>query len=154
MSGAAYVNPLYYTVEWIDPKGIATLCWESASEDDALGFAEECAERDRENHHERSEDRVFWGLIRRRRPSRGRGGAAQMNCPTRTAPAIELACGCSRGPRGMAALCETGAALKAETKAAGERSFDRTIKGGAKTALVREFARRRTMFHEHIGVAS
>ncbi len=53
---------LDYTVEWINPKGIATLCWESASEDDALSFAEECAERDRENRHEGSEYRVFCGL--------------------------------------------------------------------------------------------
>lgn len=74
---------------------------------------------------------------------------------TSTAPVVEvLECGCERGPRGMAVLCPTGAELKAETKAAGERSFDRTIKGGAKTALVREFARRRTMYHEHIGVGA
>ena len=77
-----------------------------------------------------------------------------MSAATRTAPVVEvLECGCERGTRGMAVLCETGAALKAETKAAGERSFDRTIKGGAKTALVELPDRRRTMFHEHIGVA-
>ncbi len=52
----------------------------------------------------------------------------------------------------MAVLCPTGAELKAETKAAGERSFDRTIKGGAKVKLVREFDRRRTIYREHIGV--
>ncbi len=63
-----------------------------------------------------------------------------------------MACGCVRNRSGMAALCETGAALKAETKAAGERTFDRMIKGGAKTEAVREFDRRRAMFREHIGV--
>ena len=74
---------------------------------------------------------------------------------TRTAPVVEtLICGCERGRLGMAVLCEEGAALKAETKAAGERSFDRTIKGGAKTALVREFDRRRAMFREHIGLGA
>ena len=74
---------------------------------------------------------------------------------TKSAPVVEvLACGCVRDRRGMAVLCETGAALKAETKAAGERSFDRTIKGGAKVELVREFDRRRAMFHEHIGLGA
>ena len=73
---------------------------------------------------------------------------------TRTAPVVEtLVCGCERGRRGMAALCEEGAALKAETKAAGERTHERTIKGGAKVALCREFDRRRTIYREHIGVA-
>ena len=77
-----------------------------------------------------------------------------MTAPTKAATVAEtLPCGCERASYGMATLCSTGAALKAETKAAGERSFDRTIKGGAKVALVREFDRRRTMFHEHIGVA-
>ncbi|MDP9476447.1 MAG: hypothetical protein M3R38_12325 [Actinomycetota bacterium] len=75
-----------------------------------------------------------------------------MRAPTRTAPAVELSCGCRMSPHGVGILCPTGAELKAETKAAGERTFDRSVKGGAKTALVREFDRRRAMFREHIGV--
>ena len=78
-----------------------------------------------------------------------------MASTTKSAPVVEsLSCGCVRDRRGMAVLCEEGAALKAETKAAGERSFDRTIKGGAKVSLVREFDRRRAMFHEHIGLGA
>ena len=69
------------------------------------------------------------------------------------APALgAMACGCVRDRHGMAVLCETGAALKAETKAAGERSFDRTIKGGAKVKLVREFDLRRDAYHAHVGL--
>lgn len=72
---------------------------------------------------------------------------------TKTEPVVEvLECGCARGRRGMATLCETGAALRAETKAAFRASEDRTIKGGAKVALCREFDRRRTAFREHIGM--
>ncbi len=63
-----------------------------------------------------------------------------------------MACGCERGLRGMGALCEEGARLKLETKAAGAESLDPEVKGGAKTALVREFDRRRAMLREHIGV--
>ena len=69
------------------------------------------------------------------------------------APALgAMACGCVRDRFGMASLCEAGAALKAETKAAGHASNDPKIKGGAKVALCREFARKRAAFHAHIGL--
>ena len=65
-----------------------------------------------------------------------------------------LPCGCERGKRGMAVLCEAGAALKAETKAAGNTSNDPKIKGGAKVKLCREFDRKRAIFHAHIGLGA
>ena len=51
----------------------------------------------------------------------------------------------------MDVLCETGAELKARTKEAGKRMLDKSVKGGAKVKLCREFDRRRTEFRAHIG---
>ena len=63
-----------------------------------------------------------------------------------------MECGCIRDRYGMTTLCETGAALKAETKEAFRASDDLTIKGGAKVKLCREFAEKRAAYREHIGV--
>ena len=70
-------------------------------------------------------------------------------------PAVgEMTCGCVRDLRGMAVLCGTAAGLKAEAKAAFRASNDRSVKGGARTELCREFDRRRTAYREHIGLGA
>jgi hypothetical protein len=78
---------------------------------------------------------------------------------TKTVPVVTLDCGCSveiesHGGKRVVGKCTEAEALFAETKAAGERTHDRTIRGGAKTELVREFDRRRTLYREHIGLGA
>ena len=66
----------------------------------------------------------------------------------------EMACGCVRDRYGMTTLCAVGEPLYAETKMAFRATLDRTVKGAAKTELVREFDRKRAAFREHIGVGA
>ena len=78
-----------------------------------------------------------------------------MSAPTKTLPVEQLDCGCSveiesHGGKRVVGKCEEAEALFRQTKEAGRASFGRAAKGGAKTALVREFARRRAAFHEHV----
>ena len=76
---------------------------------------------------------------------------------TTTLELATLRCGCrtlteAHGGNRVMARCPEAEALKAETKRAGDKANDPKVRGGAKVALVREFARKRTAYREHVGL--